>query len=315
MTQINTWKFTIKPASEKGFNAFQFCKEHSYIGLGWSKAYAEQKPNNYDEGVFLLMKKYKKIPFQVKHLVKSVKENDHLWIHKEGKYYLCIAGKEILYGSDISNDFLKYDLGHIRKVEWLEVPEIFVSGSIQRGTIAQRMIQRIKISNEEQEYSIFLSKKLTKNPEWKPVINSIKLQESLKLINMYQLFSMMSPDDLEDIVSFYLQSKEWKLTKSTCFRSKPFFEFSMLNKKNEACYVQVKSGNNPEKLPPTKYKNHVTDNSFIYLFSTNKDAYCGENVERVIPILHKELIEWLLCNVWALTLPLKTRLWILTNQS
>jgi len=311
---MNTWKFTIKPASEKGFNAFEFCKKNSYIGLGWSGAYAEKNPTNYDEAKPLLKKIYNKVPYQVKHLLESVKENDHLWIHKAGKYYLCIAGKEILYGYDISSDLLKYDLGHIRKVEWLEIPEIFVSGSIQRGTIAQRMIQKIKISEKEQEYSILLAKELTKNIEWKPVVNDTKLQENLKLIDIYQLFSMMSPDDLEDIVSFYLQSKGWRLTKSTCFRSKPFFEFSMLNSKNEACYVQVKSGKNPNELPPVDYKNHVTDNSFIYLFSTNRDAYYGESVERVIPILHKELVQWLLRNIWALTLPLKTRLWLLTNK-
>ncbi len=312
---MNTWKFTIKPASEKGFNAFEFCKNNSYIGLGWSGAYAEKKPTNYDEAKSLLKKEYKKIPYQVKHMIESVKENDHLWIHKKGKYYLCIAGKEILYDNDISSDFLKYDLGHIRKVDWLEIPEIFVSGSIQRGTIAQRMIQKITLSKREQEYSLLLAKELTKNIEWKPAINDEELQLTLKSTDNCQLFSMMSPDDLEDVVSFYLQSKEWRLTKSTCFRSKPFFEFSMLNSKNEACYVQVKSGKNPNKLPPLDYKEHVTDNSFIYLFSTNRNAYCGGSVERVIPIHHKELIQWLLSNIWALTLPLKTRLWLLTNKS
>ena len=312
---MNTWKFTIKPASEKGFNAFKFCKENSCIGLGWSGAYAEEKPTNYDSARPLLEKKYKKVPYQVKHLIESVKENDHLWIHKNGKYYLCIAGKDALYGNDISNDFLKYDLGHARKVTWLEVPEVFVSGSIQRGTIAQRMIQKIKISVTEQDYSALLAKELSNNIEWKPVIDNKKLQKNLKLIDIHQLFSMMSPDDLEDIVSFYLQSKDWRLTKSTCFRSKPFFEFSMLNRKNETCYVQVKSGKNPNKLPPLDYKEHVTDDSFIYLFSTNRDAYCGEDVERVIPIHHEKLVQWLLSNIWALTLPLKTRLWLLTNRS
>ncbi|WP_025820664.1 hypothetical protein [Shewanella marina] len=312
---MNTWKFTIKPASEKGFNAFKFCKENSYIGLGWSRAYAEEKPANYDSVRALLVKKYKKVPYQVIHFIDSVKENDHLWIHKNGKYYLCIAGKDVLYGEDISCDFLKYDLGHIRKVTWLEVPEIFVSGAIQRGVIAQRMIQKIKISAIEQEYSSLLVKELSKDIEWKPVIDDEKLKENLKLIDIHQLFSMMSPDDLEDIVSFYLQSKGWRLTKSTCFRSKPFFEFSMLNIKNETCYVQVKSGNNPNKLPPLDYKKHVTDDSFIYLFSTNRDAYCGETVERVIPIYHEQLVQWLLNNIWALTLPLKTRLWLLTNET
>jgi len=311
---MNTWKFTIKPDSEKHFNAFDFCKKSSCIGLGWSGAYIQETPSNFDEARALLHNKYGKTPYQVKHLIQSVKENDHLWIHKNGKYYLCVAGKDISYGNDISNDYLKYDLGHTREVEWIEVPEIFVSGSIQRGTIAQRMIQKINISEKEKEYSILLKKELTKDIEWRPEIDENKLQINMKSINVSELFSMISPDDMEDIVSFYLQSKEWRLTKSTCFRSKPFFEFSMLNSKNETCYVQVKSGKNPNRLSPVDYKKHAESNSFIYLFSTNKDAYCGESVERVIPILHKELVNWLLNNLWALTLPLKTRLWLLTNK-
>ncbi|MDQ7089226.1 MAG: hypothetical protein Q9M50_01060 [Methylococcales bacterium] len=311
---MNTWKFTIKPASEKGFNAFDFCKDNSYIGLGWSGAYEKETPSDAENAKNLVKIRYGKVPYQIKHLLKSVKENDHLWVHKNGKYYLCIAGEESKYGKEISDDFLKYDLGHVRKVKWIEVPELFVSGAIQRGTIAQRMIQRIKISEKEKKYSLLLEKELSKNKEWKPNINDKELQKNIEKIDIYELFSMMSPDDMEDIVSFYLQSQKWFLTKSTCFRSKPVFEFSMLNSKNEVCYVQVKSGKKPNKLCPSDYKKHVTNNSFIYLFSTNKEAYSGKSVEKVIPIKHEELIGWLLKNIWALTLPLKTRLWLLTNK-
>jgi hypothetical protein len=311
---MEIWKFTIKPSSQKGYDAFRFCKENSYIGLGWSGAYKDKSPYEFNEAKTLLKERYNKIPYQAKHLVESVKENDHLWIHKSGKYYLCIAGKDSLFGRNITENFLNYDLGHVRNVTWIEVPEIFVSGAIQRGIIAQRMIQKIKISEAEKTYSSLLAKKLLENPTWLPVIDDEIFSKSLKGIDIYELFSMMSPDDLEDIVSFYLQSKGWFLTKSTCYRSKPFFEFSMQNTKNETCYVQVKSGKAPNKLAPIDYKEHISERSYIYLFSTHKDAYPGESIERVITISHKELALWLIENCWAITLPLKTRLWLLVEK-
>ncbi len=307
---MNTWKFTIKPQSERGYSAYEFCKENSYLGVGWSKAYEKplSSPNNLKDAKKLVKNKYKKWPYQLKHLLESVKKGDHLWVHKKGKYYLCVAEEQILYGEKIDKNFINYDLGHVRKVKWIEVPEVFVTGKIQRGTIAQRMIQKIKMSEKENDYSKLLAKELSANKNWKPNIDEKYLKGKIEEVENFHLFSMMSPDDLEDIVAMYLQDKGWYLLKSTCFRSKPFFEFSMLNKKHEACYIQVKSGNSPNKLSPVDYKKHVEKNSVIYLFSTHKEAYEGDSVDGVIPIEHIELIDWLKKNLWALALPLKTRL-------
>jgi len=305
---MKTWKFTIKPDSKTGFNAFNFCKDNGYIGNGWSGAYETDTPTNLIEAKASIRKRYNKWPYQLKHLLETVKKDDHLWIHKGGKYYLCVAEDEIRFGSDITDDFINYDLGHVRRVKWLEVPEKFISGAIQRGTIARRMIQTIKLSDKEKKYSSLLHKKLTEDPEWMPVIDHDILKENISKLYVPELFSMMSPDDVEDLVASYLQDKGWFLVKSTCFRSKPFFEFSMLNKQGKTCYIQVKSGKNPDSLPPENYKKHVTANSTIYLFSTNKNAYHGDAVEGVMPITHNEFSEWIINNPWALTLSLKTRL-------
>ena len=110
----------------------------------------------------------------------------------------------------------------------------------------------------------------------------------------------MSPDDFEDVVAAYLQDKGWILVKSTCFKSKPVFEFSMVNKKHEVGYVQVKSGKSPNPLPPSNYKKYISNNTLVFLFSTHPHPYPGKAVNGVEPISHNDIFSWIKKNAWAL---------------
>ncbi len=296
-----------------GFDPFKLCRRKSIVGVGWSRAYEEQQASNIAEAKLLVRAKYDQWPYPIKYLIEDVKQGDHIWLHKDGNYYLCKASDKNIFGERIDKNYINYDLGHAKKVEWVEVPEIYVSGSIQRGTIAQRMIQRIKITKKEQEFHQILFGKLSIDPNWQPTINEVVLESMIKKMNMSDMFQLMTPDDTEDIISAYLQTQGWILVKSTCFRSKPVFEFSMLNKKHETCQIQVKSGNNPNPLAPSEYKNYTDFNKFIYLFSTNKNPYPGASTHGVKPIDHQEIFEWIKNNTWALTIPLKYRLWIYLN--
>jgi len=314
---MNTWKLTIKPDNSKGYDAFKICKDKSLLGLGWSEAYTEKQASNIDEAKRLVKEKFGKWPYALKYLLEELKEGDHVWIHQKGKYYLCKAKDEIFFGKSIDDDFLNYDLGHARKAKWIEegIPEEYVSGTIQRGTIAQRMIQKISISEKEQEVHNKIFNELSRNPKWQPVIDEDELSRRISKIQVDDLFSLMSPkDDFEDVISAYLQSQGWVLIKSTCFRSKPKFEFSMLNKDNKVCRVQVKSGKHPNCLRPSDYSQFVSNKNIIFLFSTHKNPYPGESINGIYTITHNEVFDWATKNVWSLTMPLKLRLWIFLNE-
>jgi len=307
---LRTWKLTIKPDNVKGFDPFLLCKKKSLLGVGWANAYKEEQPANISEAKVLVKNKYKKWPYAIKYLLEDVELGDHVWLHQNGSYYLCIASDEIVMGEAIDNDFISYDLGHSRKAKWVEVPELFVSGSIQRGTIAQRIIQKIWITEKEQEFHEILFKNLSKTIDWRPEINTSILETEISKMQIFDLFSLMTPDDVEDVVSAYLQSQGWVLIKSTCFRSKPVFEFTMLNRNSETCHVQVKSGKSPNPLPPSKYLKYISNKKTIFLFSTNQNPYPGSMIDGVKTIAHSEIILWIKNNIWALTMPLQQRLWI-----
>ena len=309
---MKTWKLSIKPNNSKESDPFKLCKDNSMLGVGWAGAYKERQATNISEARELVKEKYNnKWPHAIKHLLEDVKSGDHIWLHQKGEYFLCKAGEEILFGAAIHKDFISYDLGHARKATWVKVPEAYVSGSIQRGTIAQRMIQKIWVTEEEQELHEFLFINLLNDKDWRPQdINQATLEDKISEMAISDMFSLMTPDDVEDVVSAYLQHQGWVLIKSTCFRSKPKFEFMMLNKDNETCVVQVKSGKEPNPLSPKDYEKHTSQGKTIYLFSTNQNPYPGVNIDDVKPITHMEMFSWIQKNIWALTNPLKQRLWI-----
>lgn len=308
----NTWKLSIKPGSNKGYDPFDKCKQKSLLGLGWSDAYVATHPTNIEQAKNLVSSwpEWKKWPYQLKYFLEDLKKGDHVWIHQKGKYFLCkVENDIIIYGRDIDPEYHNLDLGHARQATWVEVPDKFVSGAIQRGIIAQRTMQPITITEKEWDYNEIIFSELIRNQTWEPKIDESKLQEAFKKLTIKELFSIMSPDDVEDIVSAYLQSKGWILIKSTCFRSKPTFEFSMLNNEGGLGHVQVKSGN-ADPLMPLKYKQYASNKTSVFLFSTHDQPYTGEQVDNVYPIQQAEIFDWVIKNTWGLTMPLKYRLWI-----
>lgn len=307
---MNTWKLSIKPDSQSGYDPFKLCKDKSLLGVGWSGAYENEQALNLAEAKRLVESRYKQWPYAVRKLIEDVKEGDHVWLHQQGHYYLCRANKEIVLGSAIDKQFLNFDLGHARKADWVKVPEIFVSGVVQRGTIAQRIIQKINITSKERNCHELLFDKLANNPNWLPTIDKTLLTKKIAQLGMNELFSIMTPDEIEDTVSAYLQTDGWILVKSTCFRSKPTFEFSMINRKSETCYVQIKSGKNPDRLLPSPYEKYVADKKFIFLFSTNPNAYQNEIFDSITCLAHNDIFTWLIDNLWSMTESLKLKLWV-----
>ncbi len=312
---METWKLSIKPDSEKSVNPLKVCKDRSVIGVGWHHAYVEKHPSDFEEAKDMVLNKWNRWPHQLRKFCEELRENDLVWIHQNGYYYLCkVKSNKIILGRDIVDNYDECDLGHAREADWVEVSEEFVSGAVQRGTIAPGIIQRIKLNKKEKEIYLKLFNELKKNKDWKPKIDETYLSNTLSNLNeKSEIFSLMSTDDVEDIVAAYLQTSGWIIIKSTCFRSKPKYEFSMLNKKRETANVQVKSGKNPVPLKPINYQEDAKSGRIIYLFSTNKNPYPGPSAKNVATINHNDLIDWVLNNLWCLTFSLKNRLWISTT--
>jgi len=304
-----TWKLSIKPASKAGSDPFEVCKDKSLLGLGWHHAFVDQHPSTREEARTLVEERWGKWPSQLNCLLNRVQRGDHVWIHQGGTYHLCkVSSDRVLFGREIHEDFAALDLGHAREADWREIPRPFVSGSVQRGTIARRTIQRIKISHEEWSANEFLFEKLRDDENWSPKVDQVRLAAIVARKSADALFKLMTPDEIEDFVAIYLQSRGWALIKSTCFGSNPKFEFMMVNPLGQTAHIQVKSGNSPNQLPPRDFQKWATDSSRVFLFSTHAARYPGPSVENVITLTHDDLYRWFSRNLWSAGLALQCRL-------
>lgn len=309
---MEVWKLSIKPESNTEFSPFEICQKKNLIGIGWSRAFQKVHPQSDQEAESLVIQypewKLKVLPGVVRAFAKELKDGDFVWIHQKGKYFLCrVNDSKLIYGRDIDDNFIDLDLGHARNADWIEITDDLVSGTVQRGVIARKTFQRINLDKLEQKYCEQLYVNLKSNAHWKPFIDFSKLSIAIANNPAEKILPILSPDDLEDIIAFYLQEKAWRLIKSTCFRSKPEFEFSMIDSGGNFARVQVKSSSN-DQLRPIDYQKFTKDGSKVFLFSIAKDPYPGEPVDRVIPISHTDIYNWIKANVRCLSLPIKTKL-------
>lgn len=313
--QMQSWKFTIRPDSETGFDAFYKCKELGIVGIGWSHGYEQEQPRDYSHAKDLMRNHWKTdtIAREIDKLFSDMKPGDHLWMHRDGFYYLCIAGQKHYLAREICEDFRKYDLGHAIEARWIKVPDSLVSGSIQRGVIARRMIQKIDLSPVELLLNKYLQQNLEKDPAWLPTIDKAGLTDEIKKMTQDALFKLMSPDDVEDVIAAKLQTEGWILLKSTCFRSKPKFEFSMTNMDERVCLVQVKSGNRPDSLPPSEYEQYLNGANEIFLFSTNPEPYPGVCPQGIKCFTKEEVTQWMKSNYCLLSPTLKIKIKLSTE--
>lgn len=188
------------------------------------------------------------------------------------------------------------------------MPDELVSGSIQRGVIARRMIQRIYLRDVEVRLNIYLQQNLGKDPSWFPTVDKSSLSDKIERMTQDDLFGLMSPDDVEDVIASKLQTEGWILLKSTCFRSKPKFEFSMINTNERVGLVQVKSGNWPDSLAPSEYKQYLTGQNEVFLFTTNPNPYPGVCPRGIKCFSKEEVAQWMKSNYRVLPPRLKIKL-------
>ncbi len=297
-----------------GYEPFPLCKENSILGIGWSYIFESHTISSLEDSYEALREKEGAVPRPVERFMEELQAGDFVWMHQAGQFYLCrILDNETVLGSAIHKEYRKYDLGHARNAEWVCVPEVLVSGRIQRSTIAQRTIQKIHCSEPEKESFIYIHKQLAQDPQWFPAINDVEIEAILGTTSHDEVLQLLSPDDHEDLVAAYLQARGWTLVKSTCFRSKPQFEFRMVRSGPKFAHVQVKSGS--VQLVPAEYLQWVNDKETVFLYSTHEIPYPGNRVSGVNTLDPKEVLCWARNNSWVLPMALKVQLQIIKNLS
>ena len=192
----------------------------------------------------------------------NLKKDDLIWIRSKGKYHLGRVTEKSHYlyayrDSQKNSDILKLGINNqFTDIEWYEVG----SESDIPGRILVAFYQKETLI-EIDEKSVVAISQIIYNKKDKYYKISNKLEN-----NKTNFYSLLSPNDCEDLLYFYLYHKfKYIVIPSTNKINTQNYEFIMLNSNNrdEKIYIQVKNGE--VNIEINNYKNFRGE---IYLLTT-----------------------------------------------
>ena len=192
----------------------------------------------------------------------NLKKDDLIWIRSKGKYHLGRVTEKSHYlyayrDSQKNSDILKLGINNqFTDIDWCEVG----SESDIPGRILIAFYQREALIEIDEKFVVDISQILYNKKD-----NYYKISNKLGN-NKANFYSLLSPNDCEDLLYFYLYHKfKYIVIPSTNKINTQNYEFVMLNSNNrdEKIYIQVKNGE--VNIEINNYKNFRGE---IYLLTT-----------------------------------------------
>ena len=282
------------------------------LGLGWRVE--EKRIASYEEYRALAKKKYKKNPASVQRFAKQLKIGELVWFRDtNGIYYLARVIGDWEYRPD--KPYITLDVPNVRRAVIIRI-DTRVPGGIINRFIAGPTLQRIH-PIPLLIYSLFI---------WDGSCDKSNLQYGSEYIREiakryfsdggksqdHAVFSLLPPEDLEDLVAVYLQqTKGYMLVPSSRGKRDDTikYEYELIPRygagyRNNAL-VQVKTGQN---LSLAEYEElGAAVKKDVYLFTLGSYEQYGESVW-VKTIKPKELLEFWVAN--AERMPMHLQHWL-----
>ena len=192
----------------------------------------------------------------------NLKKDDLIWIRSKGKYHLGRVTEKSHYlyayrDSQKNSDILKLGINNqFTDIDWCEVG----SESDIPGRILIAFYQKGTLIEIDEESALNISQIIYNKKD-----NYYKISNKLEN-NKTNFYSLLSPNDCEDLLYFYLYHKfKYIVIPSTNKISTQNYEFVMLNSNNRdgKIYIQVKNGE--VNIEINNYKNFRGE---IYLLTT-----------------------------------------------
>ncbi len=276
---MNLWRLNLKPEAAKS-NPSEFCITRNILGIGWSVNIQKKEDITKEEYLELGKDKYGDTRWvkATNAIIKNMKIGDLCWVRHDGNYYLGRVKGE--WGYKDKEEYIDADIVNIRECTWTKgVLADIVPGKVVNSFIPPSTVQRVN-DKAAKKYSMKLYNQLIGE----------EIYKGTEFNKKDDIFSILSSDDCEDLMYFYLQNKyDYILIPSTCKNSTQKYEFTMINKKDgHKAVVQVKNGN--VDLNTNDFLNINAD--IVYLFTT-KGKYTGEKSEKVICINREDILNFI----------------------
>ncbi len=293
---MSLWRIHLKPDSKHNIDVADFCIRNKIVGIGWG---IPQRPNTKEEYWRDGEKEYdgasnwKKAVNAM--LFRMTPCEDLIWTrNKSGIYFLGQILSNWYY--EDSQKHKDADIYNLRKCSWFRVGTmVCVPGKVVNSFRASATVQRVHDDTAE-EYSQFLFNRLSKTDLFE--VGTSKDRD---------VFSLLSPDDLEDVVGLYLQvCKDYVLYPSTCKTDTQTYEYVLVSKiDSKLAFVQVKTGHSEIEI---KNYESLAEWGIVYLFSTS-GSYTGKSSHQNIVCLPKKEVEQFLFNQRSM-MPERIQKWL-----
>lgn len=290
MTQL--WRIHTRPSHKEEIDPTRFCVENNVVGVGWAveatediadwKTYEElvkcQEPQWLEDNSF--------IP-AMNALIDYMQLGDLIWTRsRDGIYYLgkCTGH----WRHTVDPRFKDADTVNIRDCQWKEVGVVTkVPGKVVNSFIPSRTIQRIYDDSALGYSQLLLNETVT--------------------VPIDDIFSLMSAEDLEDLVALYLQRRHGHfLVPSSRSRKDDtlMYEYIMMDKSGQDIAVQVKSGD--VSINVADYS-ELSTRAQVFLFCPSGNYIGLENQKRITGISPEEIKN--LIESESSLLPFRIRRW------
>lgn len=292
MTLPITWRINLKPGADQGVNPRQFCFSRKCVGIGWRagdepclewNAYADLAKRKYanDNGWWPAINALKN----------RMAVNDLCWTRDtKGVYYLGRISGPWRYVATLEHRMA--DIVNFRSCVWLRVgPVDAVPGKVVNSFNPSRTLQAVD------DVTIRLFSAYYYN-----VHSNDGFAYSIPSMSA-DIFSLISSEDCEDIVSLYMQFEGYALIASTCKRSTTAYEFVMRHRETgQRAIAQVKNGY--DNLDAERYADFP---GTVFLF-TSRGHYLGSSPQNVVCLDQSELLRFV--HKHQSVLPERIRLWL-----
>lgn len=300
-TDFAVYGMKLQPGDIEG--TFEFCQSESIVGVGWgleNKSYnsiSEVKATHQDvvdkrneKGKEIQrMNKDGRLYAPIRYILKDIEKGDYVWVNEGNKFALCKVQSDWNVTPNLDKEtadqYSQYGIHHFRDVEWTDISYSLVPGFIRRK-FSRRYGTLKEMDDGINEKSKLVMEALHGKDESvsDSSLDRVTIANKIKNTDAKQVFDILGPDETEDIVISYLQSKGWRIIKSSTDSSQAKIECEMRREKNGGSvlgYLQVKTGS--AGVDPTTYKEYAESGEMIFFVESGVDVKDHDGMSEITP--------------------------------
>lgn len=288
---MNIWKLHLRPVGISAKDVVNHCLDNGFMGLGWNSP-EEKADESVSDYLTRHRERWGRREPAVHAMLEQVKIGDLIWSRDAEGRYLLGKVTDKPYPRFGERTALK-DMFHVAPVEFARSSDETIHDDEVPGRVKAAFSQRGRTINRLRDDNV------AAYSEW--LFAHKTGREAPLPAQRIPFISSLSAYELEDLVTFYLQDRGWRVLLSSHTPTTPRFEATFIRADGSTAAVQVKHGS--IELNVASYgEDETVDHVFLFAAS---GRYGTVERSNVTAISSDELVIFARDNRNALSAPIK----------